>query len=444
MTTVCYMLVYIFEVIIAYIYFENKYDAKRSKKFLFVSYALMGLIQYSVNLLGIPNANLIVFFAVHFAVSYICYKSSILQSVFNAFILTVLMFTSELCIFCILGLFFNMDIMAYSTNETVLIIEAASSKLFYFLIAFIISKVSIKEKHISFSFSKSSMLFLLPASSVLLLVGIAYTIENFQLNDHVYMLFSVATILLIYANVIVFWVHEHTIKTQYENTELKLQKQKSKLDTEYYLILQNQYENSNILIHDIKRHLMAIKELAADKDVDRINRYIDNLYDNYQIKSIKKYSNNKLINAIINRYVSAFNEKDIDFFCDIRDIDFSFVSDDNITSLFDNLLENALEASQNAEIKNIELTVNRINLNFISINVWNYCSNIPKLINGKLVTTKRNSNVHGFGIKSIERIAKQYDGNVNYTFDKEQMKFTTTIVIKTQNNQTEVSDVKLT
>ena len=125
-----------------------------------------------------------------------------------------------------------------------------------------------------------------------------------------------------YSNIVVFLVHEDVLKTQYENTALKLQKQKSEIDTEYYSILQNQYENSNILIHDIKRHLLSIKELSNEKDFESINKYIDSLYEDYQIKYLKKYSDNKLINAIINRYVSACKDKEIDFYCDIRDIDF--------------------------------------------------------------------------------------------------------------------------
>lgn len=107
--------------------------------------------------------------------------------------------------------------------------------------------------------------------------------------------------------------------------------------------MQNQYENSNILIHDIKRHLLSIKELSNEKDFESINKYIDSLYEDYQIKYLKKYSDNKLINAIINRYVSACKDKEIDFYCDIRDIDFSCISNNDITSLLDNILENALE-----------------------------------------------------------------------------------------------------
>ena len=78
--------------------------------------------------------------------------------------------------------------------------------------------------------------------------------------------------------------------------------------------------------------MLSIKELSNEKDFESINKYIDSLYEDYQIKYLKKYSDNKLINAIINRYVSACKDKEIDFYCDIRDIDFSCISNNDITS----------------------------------------------------------------------------------------------------------------
>lgn len=430
MTCVCYILVYIFETIISYIYFENKYSVRKSKKYIFFAFLGMFIFQYSCNFVGVPNLNLAIFFATNFAVSFICYQCRVIQALFNSILLSALMLTSELCIFYIFKLLFNTEIMAYSTNETVLLVEASVSKLLYFLLAFILSKTSIKEKSLNFKLTKTFFLFLLPIASILLLIGIAYTTENYTLNNYVYTLFSIATILLIYSNIIVFWVHEATLKTQYENMELQLQKQKSEIDTEYYSILQEQYENSNILIHDIKRHLLSIKELSCENDYKGINSYIDNLYGSYQIKRLKKYSNNKLVNAIINRYALTCAKNGIEFYCDIRDIDFSFLSDNNLTALLDNLLENAVEAVIKSDKKIIELTIKPTNLNFVTIHIENSCSSEPTLKGGKPLTTKENKSLHGYGIKSIERIAKEYNGDIDYFFDKEEMLFTFKVILK--------------
>lgn len=213
---------------------------------------------------------------------------------------------------------------------------------------------------------------------------------------------------------------------------MQLQAQKAELDTEYYTLLQNQYENSNILIHDIKRHLLSIKDLAGENDCDGIELYIDNLYSEYDVKNIKKYSNHKLVNAIINRYAKVFSDCGITFNCDIRNIDFSFIADNDLTSLLDNLLENALEASRDSEEKKVELLITPTNVNYISISLNNTCSAAPNIKKGKMITTKKKSAPHGYGIKSIKRIADKNDGDVSFEYDDTRSVFTMRIILKNQ------------
>lgn len=430
MTLLYSVFIYVFEVLISYIFFSNKFLPKTSKKHVLIFYISSFVIQFSVNYIAIANLNLIAFVVCNFLICFLCYKNKIRQSLFNSLLLTAIMLISELCIVYLSKLIFNTEVSDHTNNEIVFILQSASSKLLYFLLSYLISKISFNQKKSELDISKTSLLFLLPIASIIFLIGIAYITENYTLNNYVYTLFSIATILLIYSNIIVFWVHEATLKTQYENMELQLQKQKSEIDTEYYSILQEQYENSNILIHDIKRHLLSIKELSCENDYKGINSYIDNLYGSYQIKRLKKYSNNKLVNAIINRYAITCAENGIDFYCDIRDIDFSFLSDNNLTAILDNLLENAVEASIKSEKKIIELTIKPTNLNFVTIHIENSCSSEPTLKDGKPLTTKENKSLHGYGIKSIERIAKEYNGEIDYSFDKEEMLFTFKVILK--------------
>lgn len=94
----------------------------------------------------------------------------------------------------------------------------------------------------------------------------------------------------------------------------------------------------------------------------------------------------------------------ITFNCDIRNIDFSFISDNDLTSLLDNLLENALEASRDSEEKKVELLITPTNVNYNSLTLNNTCSVAPNIKNDKLISTKKKSAPHGYGIKSIKRI----------------------------------------
>lgn len=428
----CYLLTYIFEALISRMYFTTKFTAKSNKTIALIGFSSSALIQFAISFLGVPYFNLAIFFICNFLLCFLLYKSNILQSIFNSLILSATMLITELCVFYLSRSLFGIGVTEHTTNNHMLWIQMVCTKLLYFLAAYLIAKLSTSESRRELSFTKSTFLLLLPIASIILLLGIVRSTEFFDFPTNIYVIFVVATILLLYSNIIVFSVHESIIKTQNENTEFRLQKQKSELDTEYYAILQNQYENSNILIHDIKRHLLSIKDYASDSDCESINKYIENLYDEYQIKYLKKYSDNKLINAIVNRYMMACKELGITFYCDVRNIDFSFISEVNLTSILDNLLENAIEASRNSKEKSIELTIKETNENFVVFNLINSCSNKPQRVNGELRTTKSNKDIHGFGIKVIKRIARDYDGTVDYSFDADSMIFSFSVILKSK------------
>lgn len=429
MSALCYLFIYIFEALISWMYFNEKFAVKRNNKVLIAGFTVSALIQFALSFIGIPFINLFAFLIFNLLLCYFLFDTSVLQSIFNSVILAVTMLITELCIIYSSTLFFDVEVLAHTSNNLVLWIQTASTKLLYFLVAYLISKLSASQSKKDLGLSKTSLLFLLPLVSIVLLHSIVLITMKVDVSQHIYTIFIISTLLLLYANIIVFWVHESMVKAQKENTEYKLQKQKAEIDTEYYNILQNQFENSNILIHDIKRHLSSVKELASRNDCDGINKYIDSLYDEYQIKYLKKYSNHQIINAIINRYMMQCKNFGIDFYCDIRDIDFSFISDANLTAILDNLLENAVEAAKDSDEKTIDLTIRKNNVNFIVINLENSCSKAPKIKMGELQTTKSNKDIHGYGIKSIKRIAKEYDGSINYNFDESKMMFTFTIVL---------------
>lgn len=431
MASICYILTYIFETLISIMYFSQKSERKYSNIHIVMGTIVSVILQFALSLSGIHYLNLLAFAVCNFLLCFLLYKTTILQSLFNVLVLSSTMLITELCVFYISSFVFGISISEHTNNNLTLWIQMACSKLLYFLVAYLIAKLSTKENSNRTNFNKSLSLILLPLASISILLGIVRTTEIFTLPTSVFLILSISTFLLLYSNIIVFWVHESTIKTEKENMEYKLQTQKAELDIEHYTNLQNQYENSNILIHDIKRHLLSIKELANQDDCNKINTYIDNLYDEYQIKYLKKYSNHQIINAIINRYMMMCKDMGIDFYCDIRDIDFSFISDANLTSILDNLLENAFEAAKSSDNKTIELTIRKTNVNFVVIQLENSCSQSPKLKKGELQTTKSNKDIHGYGIKSIKRITKDYDGMINHSYNPETMIFTFTVVLNT-------------
>jgi sensor histidine kinase regulating citrate/malate metabolism len=73
------------------------------------------------------------------------------------------------------------------------------------------------------------------------------------------------------------------------------------------------------------------------------------------------------------------------------------------------------------------------NINYVTIKLNNSCDTTPILNNGKLITTKEKSSIHGYGIKSIKRIVKNYDGNISFEYDELENIFCVKIVLKVNN-----------
>lgn len=93
----------------------------------------------------------------------------------------------------------------------------------------------------------------------------------------------------------------------------------------------------------------------------------------------------------------------------------AFLSTGDLVALFGNALDNAIECEcsvQPEALRYIALHISGHN-NLISIRVENYFSGTLRLVDGLPATTKADSDIHGFGLKSIRYIAKKYNGAVN-------------------------------
>lgn len=97
-----------------------------------------------------------------------------------------------------------------------------------------------------------------------------------------------------------------------------------------------------------------------------------------------------------------------------------------ICSMFGNLIDNAIEASKKLKIeeKKIYITIEK-KKQMIYIEIKNEVEEEPIKRNNKFITLKEDKNLHGYGLKSVQRIVEKYDGIITYeTADK---MFTTAI-----------------
>lgn len=432
MLYICYALVYIAEAFISLFYFSIKFTAKVNKITLFSIYSAFCIISFLASkICNIPLVNAVIFIISNYLILTLSYNCSIKSRLFNIFTLTVTMIVCETIVMQLQSLLYNTDLYDISHSPFHLIMLSTFSKLLYFLAVYLLSKFTIKEK------SKEQILLplflsVLPVSSIIWMTSTYYICLVYDISDMLKIALTVCNLLILFSNIIVFYVHEQTIKTGQKYTEILLVKQKEEHSIDYYKLLKQENENLKVLTHDITKHLNSIKMLTANNNFD-INNYINSIVDDFGLMNPVDYCGNSLLNLIIHRYYEVCRSADITFEVNIQNTKLEFMSEPDITALFDNLLDNSVEATKKSINKFINLSIDLRNTNFLVISITNSCIKKPLYINGHLISSKKDSDLHGIGIRSIKRVVKKYDGNIEMNYSDTEQTFTTTIIFQLRN-----------
>lgn len=424
---ICYALIFLFESLISVYYFEFKYERKTSKWIIVLLLSCTFALLYSLNFLEIPAINLVAFFICNFIIAKVCYTTELKSALLSNLILSFLMIITELIVLYLASIFFGTELFSSHNDDTILIIQAIICKLFYFLSVHLIVKVSQKENTDNKS-KYSLVLCVLPIASIILMHAIVYLCVVYSVNNRFKLALTIGFLFLLFANIIVFYINELTIRVNKKYTEILLTQQQEKDTVNYYELLRTQNENSRVLIHDITKHLNTIKQLSANNDSD-ITKYISDIVDDFSVMNPVDYCSNLIVNLITHRYYETCKKNNIKFTININNADIDFMKEHDITALLDNLLENAVEAAIQSDEKFIDFSIVTRNSNFVIIKITNSCVNKPNFIDGVFVSNKERASVHGIGTKSIKRVVSKYDGNLDMNYDSNTNTFTSVICI---------------
>lgn len=435
-SNICYAVVYFIESLISLYYFDFKFKRRISKKFIPISILLSGLVLYIINLIEIPLINAVCFYVCNFIILRICYNSSIKSGIFANFVLLFLMIITELVVILPFSVVSRFSLFESRSDAFILIIQAIMSKLLYFI--FIWGVLKFTEKEYKSTGSKFSILLcFLPIASIILMCTNVYLCTTYSVNNNFKIAIIIGNILILLSNIIVFYLHETTIKINRKYTQILLDYQQEKNTIDYYDLLREQNENSKILIHDITKHLKTIQQLSESKD-SNISKYISEIVADYSVMNPIDYCNNSVVNLITHRYYEICRKNNIIFTININNTNLDFMKEYDITALLDNLLENAIESALLTNDKFIDFSICKRNSNFVIIKISNSCDRKPKYINNILVSSKNAPGMHGIGTRSIKRVVAKYNGNLEMKYDNDTKTFTSVIGINSNlpsNNQ---------
>lgn len=419
---ICYAFVLTSEGITAWSYFEQVFERKGSRKveiWMFIlGYSLLfALSQFKnvlINTVAFLFVNLILLFS-----NFACKK---LIGIIQVAFLTVVMGGTEVLAGNLMSCLSH-DFKAYQYEISVMIPLSVLSCLLYFFVMQIIAKL-IKPAKDGTDTSTVFLLSILPVVSVLITMTITYISITTQIKPIVGILMAISVIALLIVNILVTVVYNHIQKMYNDRLELELIAQKAKMDTENYKILENQYENQRVLIHDIRGHMQVMRGLLESKNYDELENYLLDMERDPALQKIARLCDNTVLNVILVHHASICKSLDIDIDFDIRQHSVDFISAHDITAIFDNLLTNAEEAAKNTSEKYIKLSATQQGETGVLITVINSCNSAPDMDeDGNIKTKKKDKEHHGVGLKSVKQAVQRYHGVSRMYYSNEENRF---------------------
>lgn len=431
-TIICYFFSIFVEAIILWQYACALFVPKHRAKTRLIFVCALYLILFAVSLYDFKWLNASLYLLANFIFLFTMYRLKWHSVLFHSAVLTAIMSMCELTAYSIIGRFAP-HFFTKTTYSHNIILFAVFSKMAFFTVIYILIHFLQEHQECSQKQDKSSLLLVfIPLTSIFVMLIFVAVGDSYTLSSTLSFLITLGAVFLLFTNLLVFGINQYNQKKNMEFTEMELLLQNEANSTEYYAMLLSQNENQSILIHDMKKHLQSIAILNDQKENDKIHAYIEQLMLSSDLKESARLCDHELLNAILCRYKRKCDNGRISFHADIRHGTIDFIADNDLTSLFCNLLDNAFEAACGIPESFIEVNTNgKANTPLRLISIVNSCRKDPLAdTQGSLTTTKTVKQGHGFGIKSIQKVVEKYHGNMQMYYHKDTLTFHTIITLK--------------
>ena len=173
----------------------------------------------------------------------------------------------------------------------------------------------------------------------------------------------------------------------------------------YYQDKLKDEERIRSIYHDMKNHLLVLEGsqgTEATREMAQKLRAQIAGYENYI------HTGNDFLDIIIRDKAEKAREKDIDLEAAIDFVGIDFIDPLDISTLFGNGIDNAMEASEKLPPKQRVILIRAARVqDFVSILIENNCADIPPTGSR---AAKADKFLHGFGISNMQKAAEKYSG----------------------------------
>lgn len=197
-------------------------------------------------------------------------------------------------------------------------------------------------------------------------------------------------------------------KNYYEN-QVKVLEQQANIQYEYYLAQAKKYDKTVQILHDVKKHIKAIEDLYTSDQESMAGEYANKIGDLLKPLIPVQYTENPILNILLTDKETIMKDKGISMEIKIDNVSLDFVEPIDVTTIFGNLLDNAIEAAEKAEGEKYVYIKIGSRRQMIVISIENSCDDV-KWKND--IPISRKGRGRGIGLLNVRSSIDKYDGSL--------------------------------
>ncbi|MCM1227582.1 MAG: ATP-binding protein [Clostridium sp.] len=373
-------------------------------------------VKIGVVLLQIPPLNLITAWILYFSIIYVSYKCLLKEVLMYSFIFLMIALVADALGVLIVSAFYNHAITETIVGATDLVWH---HHLWNWIVQIFLSRITAslirKDNNLQSKWHELAFYIILIIFEIIFFACVSTAIQDYMSGQFLIFVMSGFMVLDIY---IMYMIHKISLAREIEQ-KVNLMQQQEQLQHQMYRELREKYNITREISHDINRHINSLESLIADKPIEKAERYISDLIK--ETERLKPYikNQNAMLEIILNTISDRCEKEHILLELNIEDFKMDFISDMDITTIFSNLLDNAIDACM--EIPRSERKIHvviRKQIGLIVFRITNPCKN--SLIHMLPNNTSTKLNHSGIGLSNVKKAVKKYNGIINISHEENQ------------------------
>lgn len=400
-----YILTAIFGTYIQYRFMAVFFDTRRtSARVELLSYIAFFLILNSIYLfVNIPIIMMIASLTAFFLLS-LNYESTIKKRILSAVLIYLILASVETIVVLLSG-YFNTQL--YSTNNYSSVTGIIFCNILSYFAVLILNNFKNIKKGESVPNSYWLCIVLIPAGSLYIILML------FHARGLTVSQVLAGLVLIFLINIVTFHLYDVIVVALSEKMQSMLILEQNKYYDKQLEMIKSSLQTTSAIRHDLKNHMFSIRSLIESGDTKETLNYISGIMDDIGTRKDRSVTGNTVIDSIINFKLQEAEQRGIKTNLDLKIPEKLEIPSFDITVILGNLLDNAIKAVVKVnEDRFINLKI-KYDKGRLMIETDNPYTGVIKEENGRILTTNRDKENHGIGLKSVKKVIQKYDGIMN-------------------------------